>query len=385
MKRIDNKYLKIICLILMFLQMNYTFANNIETVIHFGDSLYSEQKYIVALNEYQRAFFFSEKEKKVVLSLKIANCNIVLNEFDAAKAYCDSALYYADTDSAKTECRFHKILCYILEKNYGYALLKLDEIKTDSNRNFVLKRDFYQGISYYGLQKYDKAFQFLTNSFDKADTVKLSKLQQLFKNKNKLNRPNPTLATILSIVIPGSGQIYAGKYFNGINSIVLLTGITFLAFNSPALYVFVTPFLPRYYLGGILHANQFAKENRKQKQSYFIKDILELFHRNDNFNSHFVIKDIHKNYHQYVFESDSEIPIILSSSFLLYKKFFSSQDVNACVYNPSCSVYMMETIKRNGAVVGFLDGLDRLLRCHSFVNKEDYINNRISDKYYDPI
>lgn len=367
----------------MFLQMNNSFSQNIDTVINLGDSLFSEKKYHVALNEYQRAYFFSDKEKKVELSHKIADCNLLLKEFDVANAYCDSAIFYSTTDSAKIDCKLHKILCFILEKDYGFALLKLDEIKTDSNTYYTSKKNFYMGISYLWLEKYDEAYQLLEKVIKPSDRVKLLKLQKIFKSKNKLKQPNPTLATILSIVIPGSGQIYTGNYSSGINSLLLLAGLTYLGIYSSALYLFVTPFIPRYYIGGIVHAKQFAFENRKIKQYNFVKDVLTLFPEKDKLSMTFDIDKIPTDFHNHVINSDAEIPILISASFLFYKKFISSQDVNACVFHPSCSVYMIETIKKNGVVTGLLDGIDRLLRCHSFVNTADYPFNKISEKYYD--
>ena len=358
-------------------------AQNIEEVINFGDSLFSEHNYTIALNEYQRAFFFSENEKKQALSSKIANCYIGLEKFRNAKAFCDSAIYYSSTDSIKTESELQKILCYILEKNYGYAIIKLDKLNTDSISYLGLKKNFFYGISYFGLGKYNESFLSFQNAISPTDSLKSSVLKKLFNNQKRITNPSPALATVMSVVVPGSGQIYTGNYFNGVNSIFLLAGLTFFGVNIPVLYPFILPVFSRYYTGGILHANSFAKEKRNVNQYYFVNDILTLFPGNENMSSLFDVKQNKMNFHDHVLDSDAEIPLILSASFLGYKKLLSSQDVDACVFSPTCSVYMMETIKKKGIVIGFFDGLDRLLRCHVLADEHNYQYNNLTQKYND--
>jgi len=78
---------------------------------------------------------------------------------------------------------------------------------------------------------------------------------------------------------------------------------------------------------------------------------------------------VSEHQHHYSFLSDesrNEVETIITSMFVFYKKFISSQDSRSCVFIPSCSSYALETIKKNGVLVGFLDTMDRLTRCHGF-------------------
>ncbi|OQX74625.1 MAG: hypothetical protein B6D64_12620 [Bacteroidetes bacterium 4484_276] len=90
------------------------------------------------------------------------------------------------------------------------------------------------------------------------------------------------------------------------------------------------------------------------------------------------------HYNAYLKNSVSGADVLLSFSFLFYKKYISSQDVDACVFHPTCSAYMIGSINKNGFFIGFLNGFDRLLRCHSFVNEHDYPCNLVTKKCYDP-
>jgi len=68
----------------------------------------------------------------------------------------------------------------------------------------------------------------------------------------------------------------------------------------------------------------------------------------------------------YTFDYDYQNELVALTSFLFisYKYFISSQDLNACVFHPSCSVYAMQAVKTQGFVMGTMGAFDRLQRCH---------------------
>ena len=80
----------------------------------------------------------------------------------------------------------------------------------------------------------------------------------------------------------------------------------------------------------------------------------------------------------------NELTFIFSATFVIYKEVFSSQDIDACVFTPSCSVYAIESIKRKGVIVGFFTAVDRLTRCNPGRNKNLPVD-RLTGKYYDPV
>jgi putative membrane protein insertion efficiency factor len=84
-------------------------------------------------------------------------------------------------------------------------------------------------------------------------------------------------------------------------------------------------------------------------------------------------------------ESKNEINMLISASFLFYKKFISSQDRPACVFSPSCSVYAVEAFKKKGFFLGWLSSFDRLSRCHPLVKPNLYPYDKKTQRYYDPI
>ena len=53
-----------------------------------------------------------------------------------------------------------------------------------------------------------------------------------------------------------------------------------------------------------------------------------------------------------------------SGLFLMYKAFFSSQDLTVCTFTPSCSEYGILSVKEHGLIKGGLMTMDRLTRCN---------------------
>jgi uncharacterized protein len=70
-------------------------------------------------------------------------------------------------------------------------------------------------------------------------------------------------------------------------------------------------------------------------------------------------------------DCSNEVQVILTTLYLGYKNFVSSQDDRGCTFYPSCSTYAFQTIKKNGVFEGILDAIDRLTRCNG-LSPENY-------------
>ena len=49
---------------------------------------------------------------------------------------------------------------------------------------------------------------------------------------------------------------------------------------------------------------------------------------------------------------------------LLYQKFASEKLRSSCLFEPSCSEYMILAIEKYGFIKGFIKGIKRIFRCH---------------------
>jgi len=82
--------------------------------------------------------------------------------------------------------------------------------------------------------------------------------------------------------------------------------------------------------------------------------------------------------------STNDIKIIMEFLFWVYKNFVSTQDISRCSFTPSCSEYMRDAILIQGPVFGFLNGLDRLMRCNG-LSPEKYIMDTEKMRLWDPV
>ena len=57
---------------------------------------------------------------------------------------------------------------------------------------------------------------------------------------------------------------------------------------------------------------------------------------------------------------------ILIAAIRIYQRAVSPYLGDCCRFYPSCSEYMIGSVRLNGPLAGFFDGIRRILRCHPF-------------------
>lgn len=252
-------------------------SGDLESVIMLSDKLFLEGKYQQAIQEYQRAFFFSDKPQRSVLSERIGDCCLLLDDFNTARSFYDSAIAYSDKSEEKINFEFRKILCYIKEERFGDALLKLDALNVDSDSLLLQKKHLYQGICNFGAGHFELSFDCFMNSIPERDTIRRQKLQTLYKKSHKLNRPKNGVAIFLSGLLPGTGQTISGDLRNGLNSFLLLGGIASLGFiTAPENLLIICPLYLKYYLGGLVHTKEIAENRRRDRRDGFYTELTRI-------------------------------------------------------------------------------------------------------------
>ncbi len=96
------------------------------------------------------------------------------------------------------------------------------------------------------------------------------------RQAERVAKKNPKTARVLSMILPGAGQFYAGDIKNGLNSLLLNALLGFWFVTTGLAYTFVdaaatvTPWLFRYYGGGIRRAGEIVekKEGRAASEDF---------------------------------------------------------------------------------------------------------------------
>ncbi|NPA45132.1 MAG: hypothetical protein GXO49_06350 [Chlorobi bacterium] len=199
-----------------------------------------------------------------------------------ANNYYDSAKTYCNNKNNILLINFLQADCNIFLKNYNVAKKIIYNSKIDSCKKQVKKKNFYLGIINFAQANYDSAELFFINSVSDTSFLIKEKIHNSFKDKKKLKRPNPKVAGALSIILPGSGQLYAGDYKNAINSLLLVSIFTAIgtdmyfryAWYDSAISIF--PWFYRYYRGGYKNAIRIAKEKRELKRNKKLNEIIDI-------------------------------------------------------------------------------------------------------------
>ncbi|MFA5329627.1 MAG: hypothetical protein WC384_17670 [Prolixibacteraceae bacterium] len=263
--------------IINFLFAQSAFCQSLDEIVSFSDQQYEKGNYELAANEYNRALFFGYSEQDI-LCMKIANCYFNQNKLDQSAIFYDRAYFSSSSDSLKTEAILGKSFSLILEKNFILALSELMNIDSSNVADQNIRLNFMKGIAYFGLNEDDLA----RDAFNKCAAEFPGKnnardFEKEFADIRKSEkRFNPQTAWFMSLIVPGSGQLYSGAYKDAANSAVLLGGLIYLTVSFAAKYTFleavvlVLPWFQRYYMGGANKAERLTleKQLRKRNDSY---------------------------------------------------------------------------------------------------------------------
>ncbi len=260
---------RIFCLIwssIGFLQLQ---AQSLEQTLEYGNKLYEQHYYDQAIPVFERVLFFGNRQTTPEVTFRLARSYQETNQFEKALAYYDEAYQLSKDADLKMEVSFQKALLYLSSNNPGFALLELLSIQADTNEDMQMRKLFFLGATRLKMEHYSLAEKHFRDYFIlSGQESALPILEERFKDTLDIHRINPKLAAYMSLIIPGSGQLYAHAYKEALNSFLLVGGLEVLFIFTAGkvslldAYLSVFPWWQRYYGGGFKGARK-AAENRK--------------------------------------------------------------------------------------------------------------------------
>lgn len=209
----------------------------------FADELYSQEDYSSAINEYERLDFFLPAPYP---KYRIGMCHWRLGELDRA------ASLFRDIDS-----RTELIRVYFELGEYSLARFACED--TDKNQ---------AGWIYMIEGRWDEAEHIFEEQTLKS--IALAATELPYKSEG--------LALLLSAIVPGSGEFYAGKLVSGILTLGLnaMTGVCAVNSFRRGEYVtagLVSSFLwHRFYHGGIVNARKSVMTYNENLTRYYVRE-----------------------------------------------------------------------------------------------------------------
>lgn len=286
------KHVLIFLTITNFFPVQPTFSQNLDEVVIFSNQQFEKGNFELAAIEFNRALFFGYKSEDRIC-LKVAECYFKLNKLELSEQFYDRAYFSSNSDSIKTEAILGKSFSLILEKKFILALTELMNLDTLSLNSQGIKLNFLKGIAYFGLHQdnfAEESFLRCAKGFSDEEG-KLGIGNDFIRIKKAEKRYNPNTAWRLSLILPGSGQVYSGNYKAAANSALLLGGLGYLTVSIALKYTFVealivaSSFFQRYYVGGANKAEKLALERQTLERNNSFLSIMKVLEAADKKNS----------------------------------------------------------------------------------------------------
>jgi len=263
---------------------SFLLSQNIHLVKEYADEQYEKGNFSLALKEYQRVLLFDKDQQYNEVYGHIASLFFELEDFDNALIYYDFAWKATEKDSLKLELTFRKTLCHYKLDRYYLGLTELYGLPDQMSPYFESKRNLYFAICYYGLEDHDQSMHHLSQLVDSSGYKLIeSSFAELSKAQKKYD---PDRLEMMSIFLPGLGQTVAGDIGSGMNSLLLLGGITTYSYYTMLTYsildgtlVLITWFY-RYYTGGHKKAYQLGVERIMEYKNQTYLRILDIVRHN---------------------------------------------------------------------------------------------------------
>ena len=258
--KLTLKYNLIILFILI--AVNYTKAqNDSKNQFDYAEQLYNHDKYYDAITEYKRLLFFDTSgEYSFAANLKIGLCYRAGAKLDEAIKYFSIAEMNTNDIDQKYRASIEIVRSNILRKTTDRAMQVLDEMEKSELYNTKLDSlNYWRGWAYMFADDWQSA----SKTFAKYPSFNNLR----FICDGVINKKvSVTFATVISYILPGSGQIYTGNYLSGLMSLgynVLFGYLTINAFNADRVFDGTATGLLlwlRFYRGNIQNAKKFAEE-----------------------------------------------------------------------------------------------------------------------------
>jgi len=266
-----------------------TFVSSSDLCLDIAEKFFNIGDYYAAITEYKRFIFFSSNTNNENISYsyyKIALAYRNQQKWNECIDAFQRSIQTALTEGTRDERKIDLAITLISSGNYNGAEFLLIKLEMFSQvQEIKQKASFFRGISSLYSFKWKQAreaFSFYFPNIQSESKEIFKQVDSLLANAEDVKYRSPKLAKIFSTILPGSGQIYAGNWRNGINALLInvATGYLFIndIFNREYFdAIFNTLFIfERFYSGNRFNAEESAKKYNYRINKSFLDRILKI-------------------------------------------------------------------------------------------------------------
>jgi tetratricopeptide (TPR) repeat protein len=250
------------------------------SALTFAETLYQERKYYSAITEYKRYIFhYPEADEVNFARLRIGLAYKQGKRWDNARVWLGEARGAELLSAQLAIAEIYLAQRQLVMAEYVFAQL-LGQIHSNSERARVR---FERAKIYLNAFEFEKAME----EFEEIGTVYSETLEgrkaRLFARKIAVNQVipyrSPRVAKVLSSILPGGGQIYAGQIKDGFNAALLNALLGFMTFRAIHTKSYLTGtwlglmVWPRYYLGNVNNAGKAAMSFNRRIRVDYVKSL----------------------------------------------------------------------------------------------------------------
>ncbi|MCK4689820.1 MAG: hypothetical protein KAT41_05965 [Candidatus Marinimicrobia bacterium] len=204
----------IFCLLLVF--SSFSFADDL------GDYFYSKQHYFESVTEYKRLLFFKKYSNKDEILYKIAKAYYSSGQKESAANTLLELI--SDNETSDFDRDGLILLAKIYWELYDYQSMRnvLDYLGNILENDKKEQIQYIKAWTYIYQANWEEGIEELRS----LGCAECDALIQDVENVSSVPKKSKKAAIILSNIIPGSGQFYAGDYENALYSFALVGSIT---------------------------------------------------------------------------------------------------------------------------------------------------------------
>ncbi len=243
--------------LILILLCGISFAQNLNDQFKIAEDLFYKKDFFNAITEYKRLIFFDDqKEFSYKANFRIAESYFGGAKLDEAIKYFSLASLNSKNENEYYDAQIQLIKCNILRGTISNSFAIIEKLNNDSK--FINKKDeliYWRGWSFIFNDEWKKAsleFRKIENENEGA------KFLAEFTDSVSNEKYSKTKAKILSFILPGAGQIYAGKYLQGLIS---------FSWNAAMAYLSANSFINEREFDGIVFASLFLRFHRGNLQN----------------------------------------------------------------------------------------------------------------------
>jgi len=249
------------------------------TAMDLGDFYFEKKLYFEAVTEYKRQLYFNQSGKRDELLWKMARAYHKAGQFHLAEEPLVEAI--TNSESSETDMECLKLLASIHWDNYDYEamrrVLTLLANQSDSTRQDRIA--YITAWTYIYQANWQKGVEALQS----VKFTDVSGLIEDIENIGAVPQKSRSLAILMSNIIPGTGQLYAGDYQNALYSFLLVGSVeASIVWNiiKQAYFIAATKYMflySRYSRGGIKNLARKIDVDNVDRIGYYLKAVAQKY------------------------------------------------------------------------------------------------------------